>query len=187
MYESFLLCIEDSTWFLKAFLCLSHFSFLVILEPFLGNFRGDVLEAFLCKILHGCYIWGPCATLLGDFAPAIPTKQLLFGGFRWSSHKVDLEGRLSISLDWVLGTELIAKGSLWGTLAIPKVSLEFMEWIRRSGKVKLSFSHMLSSSWMSMQNLPDRFRKLVWPVSQTSLTGLAPMGCCVEFWTGEFP
>jgi hypothetical protein len=47
LYEPFMVCIDDSTWFLKACLCSSCFSFLVIFRAFSWNFRGEVLGAFL--------------------------------------------------------------------------------------------------------------------------------------------
>jgi hypothetical protein len=41
-----MVCIDDSTWLLKACLCSSHFFFLVIFAAFSWNFRGEVLGAF---------------------------------------------------------------------------------------------------------------------------------------------
>jgi hypothetical protein len=42
-----MVCIDDSAWFLKAWLCSSRFSFLVIFGAFSWNFCGEVLGAFL--------------------------------------------------------------------------------------------------------------------------------------------
>jgi hypothetical protein len=42
-------------------------------------------------------------------------------------------------IGWIWGTELLAKGSPWGTPAIPKVSLESVERIGRSIKEKVEF------------------------------------------------
>jgi hypothetical protein len=80
-----MLCIDDSTWFLKACLCSSRFSFLVIFGAFCWNFRGEVLGAFLWGILVGCHVWGPCASLLGDLAPTNSPKRLRFWWFLCSS------------------------------------------------------------------------------------------------------
>jgi hypothetical protein len=46
-YEPFTVSIDDSAWFLKACLCSSRFSFLVIFGAFSWNFRGEDLGAFL--------------------------------------------------------------------------------------------------------------------------------------------
>jgi hypothetical protein len=47
MYEPFMVCIDDSAWLLKACLCSSRFSFLVIFEAFSWIFHGEDLRAFL--------------------------------------------------------------------------------------------------------------------------------------------
>jgi hypothetical protein len=56
LYEPFRVCIDDSAWFLKAYLCSSRFSFLVILGAFSWNFRGGVwgcfFEGFLLDVTY---------------------------------------------------------------------------------------------------------------------------------------
>jgi hypothetical protein len=51
-----MVCIDHSTWFLKAWLCSSRFSFLVIFGAFSWNFRGEVLgrffEGFLLDVTY---------------------------------------------------------------------------------------------------------------------------------------
>jgi hypothetical protein len=44
MYEPLMVCIDDSAWFLKAWLCASY---LVIFRAFSWNFRGEVFGVFL--------------------------------------------------------------------------------------------------------------------------------------------
>jgi hypothetical protein len=74
--------------------------FLVIFGAFSWDFRGEVLEAFLCGIWCGSYTWGPCASFLGDLAPPNLWKALRFGGFRWSSSSWGLVERFVIPHDW---------------------------------------------------------------------------------------
>jgi hypothetical protein len=95
-----LVCIDDSAWFLKTWLCLSRFPFLVIFGAFSWDFHGGFLEAFLCGIWCGSHTWGPCASFLGDIAPPNPWKVLRFGGFRWSSSSWGLVERFVIPHDW---------------------------------------------------------------------------------------
>jgi hypothetical protein len=47
---TFMVCIDDSAWFLKAWLCLSCFPFLVIFEAFSWRFSCGSFEAFLFGI-----------------------------------------------------------------------------------------------------------------------------------------
>jgi hypothetical protein len=112
---------------------------LVIFGAFSCAFRGEDLE-FLCGICSGNHTWGRGASFLGDFAPSNPWKGLRFGGFRWSSRRGVLVVELRFLLIWwVLGHEHLAKGCPWGTPAIPKVSLESVERIRRPIEVKFEF------------------------------------------------
>jgi hypothetical protein len=46
LVRTFMVCIDDSVWFLKACLCSSHFPFLLIFGAFSWNFRGEVLGCF---------------------------------------------------------------------------------------------------------------------------------------------
>jgi hypothetical protein len=54
LVRNFMVCIDDSAWFLKA--CLSSFwlSFLVISEPFLFDFLGEISRPFSWGFVGGC-------------------------------------------------------------------------------------------------------------------------------------
>jgi hypothetical protein len=51
-----MVCIDDSAWFFKAWLCFPRFPFLVISEPFLGisveKFWGRFFEGFLFDVTY---------------------------------------------------------------------------------------------------------------------------------------
>jgi hypothetical protein len=128
-----LVCIDDSAWFLKTWLCSSRFSFLVIFRVFSWDFRWEVL---------GVFLWGIFLDVTyEDLVPlclVILIQQTLRNGFDLGDlggfhGKVFLRVDFRILLfDWVLGTELLAKGSPRGAPAIPKVSLWSVEQIGRS-------------------------------------------------------
>jgi hypothetical protein len=74
-------------------------SFLVIFGDLYCDFRGGVLRTCSCKILVGCHVWGPCASLVHDFAPRIPLNRTRFGGFSSCSSSWPRETISSIPLD----------------------------------------------------------------------------------------
>jgi hypothetical protein len=78
---TFMVCIDDLVWFLQVLVLPFLFSFLVIFGALCCDFRGVVLRTISCEILVGCHVWGPCASLVGYFAPRIPLNQTRFGGF----------------------------------------------------------------------------------------------------------
>jgi hypothetical protein len=78
-------------------------------------------------------------------------------------------------IEWVLGTELLAKGSPRGTPSIPKVSLWSVEQIGRS--IARSFEFFPRAMCFSTVQA-----KLVWPVSQVGLSGLALWDVVKSFW-----
>jgi uncharacterized membrane protein len=50
-----MVCIDDLAWFLKAWLCLSRFSFLVIFGAFSWRFSCGGFETFIFGIWWGMY------------------------------------------------------------------------------------------------------------------------------------
>jgi hypothetical protein len=66
---------------------------------------------------------------------------------------------------WVLGLELLAKGSPWGTPTIPKVSFESLKRIGISFEVNFEF-------FPQVEFFPTAQAKPAWPVSWIGLTGL---------------
>jgi hypothetical protein len=88
------------------------------------------------------------------------------GNFRvWQKVFLRVDFRFLL-IEWVLGTNLLAKGSPWGAPTIPKVSLWSVERIGRS--ISWSFEFFSRAVF-----LPTVQAKPAWPVSQTSLTGLS--------------
>jgi hypothetical protein len=75
------------------------FSFLVIFGALYCDFRGGVLRMISCEILVGCHVWGPCASLAGDFAPRIPLNRTQFGGFSSCPSSCLRESKSAIPLD----------------------------------------------------------------------------------------
>jgi hypothetical protein len=81
---------------------------------------------------------------------------------------LDVDFRFLLIL-WVLGFELLAKGSPWGTPTIPKVSLDSVEWIGTSIEVKVEFI-----PWVEFFTTAQA--KPTWPVLETGLTGFPSCG-----------
>jgi hypothetical protein len=55
LVRTFIVCIDDSAWFLKACLSSSRFSFLVIFGAFSWQFSWRDLEAIFLGICWGMY------------------------------------------------------------------------------------------------------------------------------------
>jgi hypothetical protein len=88
----------------------------------------------------------------------------VFGGFHGKVFlRVDFRFLL---IEWVLGTELLSKGSPWGTPTIPKVSLWSVQRNGRSIAWRVEF-------FLQAVFFPTVQANPVWPVPQTDLTGLA--------------
>jgi hypothetical protein len=96
---TFMVCIDDSAWFLKSLCCLSCPPFLVIFGALCCDFCGGVLRTSSCEILLRCHVWGPCASLVGHFAPRIHLKWTRFAGFPCCSSSCPRETISSIPLD----------------------------------------------------------------------------------------
>jgi hypothetical protein len=124
-----MVCIDDSVWFLKAWLCFTHFSFLVIFRAFSWNFRGRFFEGFLLDVSYEDLV-PLCLVILIQQTLRNGFDLGAFGGFHGKGFlRVDFRFLL---IEWVLETELLDKGIPRGTPIIPKVSLSSMERIGRS-------------------------------------------------------
>jgi hypothetical protein len=129
------------------------FSFLVIFGVLFCDFCGVVMRVIFCGILVGCHVWGPCASLAGDFAPRTPLNQPQLWWFFWAAQVHGLEGQdprfpliesISVRLLW-------GRGCPGGNPGIPKVSLHSVGWIGRSGDGKLRV-HPRPFFWVGQSN-----------------------------------
>jgi hypothetical protein len=152
------------------------FPFWWFLEPFLGisvgKFWGRFFEGFLLDVTYV------------DLVPlflVILLEQTLWNGFNLGVFGVFLGkvfSRVDIQfllIEWVLGNELLAKGSPRGTPAIPKVSLGSMERIGRSIGWSVKFFPQ-TVFFLTVQAKP------AWPVSQTVWPVLALWAVVKGFW-----
>jgi hypothetical protein len=96
---TFMVCIDDSAWFLKAWLSSSRFSFLVIFGAFSWRFYWRDFEAFLLWIWWGIYPWALRGSFPFDSPPKSVSKGARFWGFRCSRVRGVLGGISSISLN----------------------------------------------------------------------------------------
>jgi hypothetical protein len=130
--------------------------------------------------------WGNSCEPFVVLLPLIPlpnprVKGLDFGVFEVLGLEVFLRVDFRFLLiEWVLGTELLAKVSPRGTPTIPKVSLWSMERIGRSIGGKFEF-------FPRVEFFPT-------VQTRTGLTGFpnrsdrySPVGCCEEFLSKEVP
>jgi hypothetical protein len=95
-----MVCIDDLAWFLKAWLCLSRFPFLVIFRACSWRISWDGFDTFLFGIWWGMYLW----TLRGSFPFDFPlpnpwVKGFNFGFFLLSRGRGVLVEISSIPLD----------------------------------------------------------------------------------------
>jgi hypothetical protein len=111
---TFMVCIDDSAWFLKACLCSSHFPFLMIFEAFSWIFRGEVLgcffERFFLDVTYEdlcLFAWWSCSN-----KPSETTS------IWWFS--VESLGRCS----WELTFDSSWLSGFWGPSFEPKVAHE---------------------------------------------------------------
>jgi hypothetical protein len=96
---TFLWCIDDSAWFLKAWLCCSCSFFVVIFGALSGWIYWSVFGTFLLRIWWGMYVW----SLRGYFPCDSPPKSVSNGGRFWGFRCSRVRGVLgeisSIPLD----------------------------------------------------------------------------------------
>jgi hypothetical protein len=126
-------CIDDSVWFLKAWLCCSCSFFLVIFEAFSWWFSWSDFEAFLFAIR-----WGMLHEPFVVLFPLIPltnmwAKGLNFGVFDVLGLVEFLEGFLwFLLIEQVLMDHNLVIECPWGVPTIPKVLFGSVERIGRS-------------------------------------------------------
>jgi hypothetical protein len=96
---TFMICIDDSVWFLKACLSSSRFSFLVIFGAFSWRFSWRDFEAVLLGICWGMYAWTLRGSFPFDSPPKSVRKGVRFWGFRCPRVRGVLGRNPSISLD----------------------------------------------------------------------------------------
>jgi hypothetical protein len=131
---TFMVCIDDSAWFLKACLRSSQFSFLVIFRAFSWRCSWRDFEAFLLGIRWGIY---PCA-LRGYFPFDSPPKSVSKGARFWVFVVLRIVVFLAEIVRFLLIQRVLVDHNLamecpWGVHTIPKVFCESVEWIGRSG------------------------------------------------------
>jgi hypothetical protein len=98
LVRTFLVCIDDSAWFLKVVCCFSRPSLWWFSELFIVIFLAEFWGWFLGDFV-GCHVWGPCASLAGDFAPKSSLNRTRFGGFSSFSSSCPIETKSSVPLD----------------------------------------------------------------------------------------
>jgi hypothetical protein len=134
LVKTFMVCIYDSVWFLKACLSSSRFPFLVIFGAFSWRFSQSIFEVFLFGIF-GWYMHEPFMVLF----PLIPLpksweKGLNFGVIVVLGFAVFLAEILRfLSIQQVLVDHNLAMECPWGVPTTPKVLCESVEWIGKSG------------------------------------------------------
>jgi hypothetical protein len=133
-----MVCIDDSTWFLKALCCLSRFSFWWFSELFLVLFVAEFWGWFLAGFLLGVTYEDLVPLWLVTLPHELPWINLDLVVFR-VARVHDLEGQDP----WFPLIESVSVWFLWGrgcpggNPGIPKVSLQSVGWIGRSGNGKL--------------------------------------------------
>jgi hypothetical protein len=131
---TFMVCIDDSAWFLKAWLCLSRFTFLVIFGAFSWRFSCGSFETFLFEIWWGVYAWTLHGSCPCDSPPKSVGKGARFWGFPMFWERGVLGGNPSISLDSIsFGWPNRSYGMTMRYSYYPQSLVLTMEEIRRSG------------------------------------------------------
>jgi hypothetical protein len=130
---TFMLCIDDSVWFLKALCCLSRFPFLCF-SDLLAEFWRWFLARFSLGVTYGDFVplW---MVTLPEELPWIDLDLLVF----WVAQVHDLKGQnrrfpliVGVSVRFLWG-----RGCPGGNPAILEVSPQSVGWIGRSSDGKL--------------------------------------------------
>jgi hypothetical protein len=106
---TFMVCIDDSAWFLKSCLSSSRFSFLVIFGAFSWWFSQSDFEGFLLGICWGMYEWTLRGSFPFDSPPKFVRKGLDFGVFvvlgfvvfRWKSFDSSWFNKFWWTITWI--------------------------------------------------------------------------------------
>jgi hypothetical protein len=93
-------CIDDSVWFLKAWMCCSHSFFLVIFGALSWWFSWSDFGTFLLGIWWGMYAWTLRGSSPFDSPPKSVRRGARFWGFQCSRVRGVLGGISSIPLDF---------------------------------------------------------------------------------------
>jgi hypothetical protein len=134
---TFMVCIDDSAWFLKACLSSSRFFFLVIFGAFSWWFSWRDFEAVLLGICWGVYAW----TIRGSFPFDSPPKSVRKGAQFWVFVVLGFGVFLAEILRFLLIQRVLVDHNLamecpWGVPTVPKVLFGSVErigsWIWRS-------------------------------------------------------
>jgi hypothetical protein len=161
-----LVCIDDSVWFLKAWLCCSRLFLMVIFGALSWWFSWCVFGTLLLGLWWGKYVWTLRGSFIFDSPPNPWVKGLDFGVFGVLGLEEFLAGFLQFLLfsqDFV-GINL-AMDSSWGVPTIPKVLCQSVEWFGRWGLDLGELTRGCSSPRAAQA-------WLVWPVRVTGLTGV---------------
>ena len=137
-YLDLLWCIEGSAVFARSL--LNHVFLMWFSEYFLWKFMERIWRCFLCGFGEG-FTHEYLETLFLVIPPFKSVeKSFDLVDFGWTRGevflRVDFQFRM---IRWVLGLDLLATGCPWGTPSSPKVSLQSVGWIGRSGEEKLEF------------------------------------------------
>jgi hypothetical protein len=95
---TFMVCIDDLAWFLKAWLCPSRFPFLAIFGAFSWPLSCGGFETFLFRISWEMYAWTPRGSFHFDSPPKYVSKGSRLWGFLLSRVRGVLAGISSIPL-----------------------------------------------------------------------------------------
>jgi hypothetical protein len=110
-----LVCINDSTWFLKAWFCCSRLFLVVIFGAMSWWISWCVFETFLLGIWWGMYAWTLRGSFPFDSPPKFVSKGAPFWGFRCSRVRGAFGGISSIPLDLAsFGGHKLGYGLCWG-------------------------------------------------------------------------
>jgi hypothetical protein len=127
-------CIDDSVWFLKAWMCCSRLFFLVIFGALSWRFSWSDFGTFLFGICWGMYAWILRGSFPFDSPPKSVSKGARFRGFRCLRVRGVLGGISSIPLNLAsIGGQKLGYGVPWGVPTIPKVLRKSVERFGRSG------------------------------------------------------
>jgi hypothetical protein len=161
-------CIDDSAWFLKAWICCSCLFFLVIFGAVSWRFSWSDLGTILLGIWWGCM--HESFVVLFHLIP-LPNpwaKGLVLGFFGVLGLEEFLAGFLRFLLIWkVLVDKILAMDSPWGVPTIPKVLRKSVE---RFGRSRVGFGGVDSRVLF----IPRAQATPAWPVPLTGLTGADP-------------
>jgi hypothetical protein len=135
---TFMVCIDDSVWLLKAFVVSPVFPFWWFSEPFLRIFMAEFwrrfFEGFDVGVTHEDLVPLFLVTLPLQTRGKLSNLVVFVGAWVLEDWSRDLWFPMieSVSVQFLWG-----RGRPWGDPGITKVSLQSVGWIERSGDAKL--------------------------------------------------